>query len=225
MAYCPEIRMSGTHDGSYADPCHLERLLVGKRVRDESQGIAVEPQALGTSRIRDVTTTSKSRPSSNYLCGRSIVVVQHAAQPLPPLYRTARSQVTRLGKNDSIGQSLVVSLSMIMRHEILDDHLERCLSKQNHSIQTRFFDAPHKPVVRKKSVASRIIYSRRRRRRCRSFSGMMWSSISRRQLPIQRSAVPFCHGARMLVRFGCKPVAVNNQITSTLNFESWSKMM
>jgi hypothetical protein len=47
------------------------------------------------------------------LCRRPIVVVQHAAQPLPPLYRTARSQVTRLGKNDSIGQPLVISFAMI----------------------------------------------------------------------------------------------------------------
>ena len=28
-------------------------------------------------------------------------------------------------------------------------------------------------------------------RRCRSFSGMIWSNISRRQLPIQHSAMPF----------------------------------
>lgn len=28
-----------------------------------------------------------------------------------------------------------------------------------------------------------------------SFSAMIWLSSSRRQLPIQRSAIPFCHGA------------------------------
>jgi hypothetical protein len=33
------------------------------------------------------------------------------------------------------------------------------------------------------------------RRRCGSFTGMIWSRISRRQLPIHLSAVPFCHGA------------------------------
>jgi hypothetical protein len=48
--------------------------------------------------------------------------------------------------------------------------------------------------------------------------------ISRRQLPTQRSAIPFCQGALTLVRFGCKPVAFRKVITSALNFESWSKI-
>lgn len=34
-----------------------------------------------------------------------------------------------------------------------------------------------------------------------------------RQLPIQRSAVPFCQGTGMLVRFGCRPVAFKNLMT------------
>ena len=55
----------------------------------------------------------KDDHSRTYLCGRPIVVVQHAAQSLPPLYRTGASHMTGLGKNDSIGQPLVVSLAMI----------------------------------------------------------------------------------------------------------------
>ena len=51
-----------------------------------------------------------------------------------------------------------------------------------------------------------------------------WSRISRRQLPTQRSAVPFCQGACTLVRLGSTPVAFKKAITSASNFESWSKM-
>src|SRR6478736_3908983 len=68
------------------------------------------------------------------------------AQSLPPLYRTARFQVTRLGKNDSIGQPLVVSFAMIVRHEISNGRLERRLSKQNHSVQAGLLDASHKSL-------------------------------------------------------------------------------
>jgi hypothetical protein len=51
--------MSDTHDGSYADPRKPERLLGGKTVRKESQGIAVELQALAPWRVTDVATLSK----------------------------------------------------------------------------------------------------------------------------------------------------------------------
>src|SRR5215472_2771198 len=43
---------------------------------------------------------------------------------------------------------------------------------------------------------------------CRSSSAMTWSRISRRQLPTQRSAVPFCQGDWTVVRFGFRPVAL-----------------
>jgi hypothetical protein len=39
----------------------------------------------------------------------------------------------------------------------------------------------------------------------RSFTTIRWSSKSRRQLPTQRSAMPFCHGLRKLVRLGWTP--------------------
>ena len=45
-----------------------------------------------------------------------------------------------------------------------------------------------------------------------------------RQLPTQRSAVPFCQGDLMLVRFGFRPVAFRNVITSASYFESRSRI-
>ena len=45
---------------------------------------------------------------------------------------------------------------------------------------------------------------------------MTWSRISRRQLPTQRSAMPFCQGAWTLVRLGFRPVAFRNVITASV---------
>ena len=57
---------------------------------------------------------------------------------------------------------------------------------------------------------------RREPRRC--------SRSSRRQLPIHRSAVPFCHGLRNEVRTGFVPVALMNSMTAALKMKSRSKM-
>ena len=47
---------------------------------------------------------------------------------------------------------------------------------------------------------------------------------SRRTLPTHLSAIPFCHGAWTLVRFGSRPIAFKNAITSASSFESWSRI-
>src|SRR5579864_5375982 len=44
------------------------------------------------------------------------------------------------------------------------------------------------------------MYSESRRFRCRSLRAITWSSSSRRQLPTQRSAIPFCQGLSNEVR-------------------------
>src|SRR3954452_19752997 len=70
------------------------------------------------------------------------------------------------------------------------------------------------------------------RRRCSSSTGMIWSMISRRQLPIHLSAVPFCHGARMLVRFAFNSgrlsegndVAIENGIVIQDGVAIWSRL-
>jgi hypothetical protein len=55
---------------------------------------------------------------------------------------------------------------------------------------------------------------------CCSFSTITWSSRSRRQLPTQRSATPFCHGLRKAVRMAWLPKSFTAEITSIPNFES-----
>src|ERR1700687_2813723 len=47
---------------------------------------------------------------------------------------------------------------------------------------------------------------------------MIESSSSRRQLPTQRSATPFCQGAWMPVRVGPRPVAFMNPVTAVTGF-------
>src|SRR6266550_2101277 len=44
-----------------------------------------------------------------------------------------------------------------------------------------------------------------------------WSSKSRRQLPTQRSATPFCHGLRKAVRIGWLPKSSQPQAVSARN--------
>src|SRR5262249_47773418 len=57
-----------------------------------------------------------------------------------------------------------------------------------------------------------------------SFSTMTWSRSSRRQFPTHLSAVPFCQGDWMLVRFGVSPVAFKTGMTSWSNFASRSRI-
>jgi hypothetical protein len=52
---------------------------------------------------------------------------------------------------------------------------------------------------------------------CCSLRGMTWSNRSRRALPIQPSAIPFCHGLRTLVRIGLIQLALRNSRTSPPN--------
>jgi len=47
---------------------------------------------------------------------------------------------------------------------------------------------------------------------------------SRRTLPTQRSAIPFCQGLRNAVRIGWLPIAFTVATTSALNFASRSKI-
>ena len=69
-----------------------------------------------------------------------------------------------------------------------------------------------------------LLLAARRAERCGSLSAITWSRISRRQLPIQRSATPFCQGACALIGLGFSPVVFRKDTTSPSNFESRSKI-
>ena len=44
-------------------------------------------------------------------------------------------------------RALVVALAMIMRDELGSRFTHRTLAEQDHPLQTRFFDRPHKPFT------------------------------------------------------------------------------
>src|SRR6516165_3719790 len=60
--------------------------------------------------------------------------------------------------------------------------------------------------------------------KCLWFRTITWFSRSRRTLPTQRSATPFCQGLRYAVRTGSHPIAFIVATTSALNFASGSKI-
>jgi hypothetical protein len=61
-----------------------------------------------------------------------------------------------------------------------------------------------------------------KRLRCRSFRMITCSSKSRRQLPTQLSATPFCHGLPRAVRVGLLPISLAAETTLAPNFASRS---
>lgn len=51
----------------------------------------------------------------------------------------------RLGTDQCIGQTLVVALVVVMRHEFSSRFPHRALAEQDHPLQAGFFDRPYKP--------------------------------------------------------------------------------
>src|SRR5260370_34657019 len=95
--------------------------------------------------------------------------------------------------------------SQVLEHEVLpgmesaDQPAEEMSERHNHgkncsgkiriqSFTKSFILQVYDVLARHKEDISRL--------RCRSFRMITWSSKSRRQLPTQRSATPFCHGLR-----------------------------
>src|SRR6266404_1709187 len=76
----------------------------------------------------------------------SIVVVQHAAQALAPLYRACVYKMARLWADHSVGQALMIALRVVMGDEVVNGRPQRLLSKQDHPLQTGFLDGSHEPL-------------------------------------------------------------------------------
>jgi hypothetical protein len=80
--------------------------------------------------------------ATNSSC-RSVVIVQHAAKALALPHSKGVSQVLRLGINQTICQTLVIALGMIVSNKALNSRSQRLLSKQNHPLQAGFLDGPY----------------------------------------------------------------------------------
>ena len=76
----------------------------------------------------------------------SIVVIQHPSQSPSAADGPTCSALLFQRNNQPVLQSLVVPFQMIVDSEILHGRPQRSLSKQNHFLQTGFFDGPYEPL-------------------------------------------------------------------------------
>jgi hypothetical protein len=63
-----------------------------------------------------------------------IVVVQHAAQTLSALDHACVCQIVRFRANLSVGQTLVIALVVVVRHEALNSCPQRLLANQDQPV-------------------------------------------------------------------------------------------
>ena len=67
------------------------------------------------------------------------VEVEHSAEALVPFNGTTEYGSGKHGLQQSVSQSLVISLGMIMRHVVLDGVPKRRLSEEDHPAQAFLF--------------------------------------------------------------------------------------
>ena len=108
-------RRDGEHASVHRDPVVSRRLNLGSSacVRRRRQGRADWQES-----------------------GRTVEIVEHAAQSLTPLDWTCRSGMGWFRADDPVGQALVVALGVIMGDEVVKCRSQRRFSKQDHPLQT-----------------------------------------------------------------------------------------
>src|SRR5262249_2848755 len=75
----------------------------------------------------------------------AVIIVEHSAQTSPRSHSSG-SRSNCFGRNDeSVVQSLMVPLHMIMGNEMSNGVPERIFTKENQLLETTFFDRPDKP--------------------------------------------------------------------------------
>src|SRR3954447_21921417 len=78
--------------------------------------------------------------------GLPIVVVQHSTETFSPLDHASVSYMTGLGTDQSVAQTRMVALSMIMGDELRNGGPQGFFSEQDQAFQAGFFDAAHKSL-------------------------------------------------------------------------------
>jgi hypothetical protein len=73
-----------------------------------------------------------------------VIVIQHSTQALPSLDRFVGVCRNSLGRYQSVANSLMIPLQVVMCHELPDRLPQRTLAKEDQSIQARLLDGPHK---------------------------------------------------------------------------------
>src|SRR5262249_25187881 len=90
--------------------------------------------------------------------GSPVVVVKHAAQSFASLDNAGSADSGGVWENQSVAQTLMVSLAVVMGHEVLNSSCPQgAFSKQDQPFQTGFLNAAHKSL----GVSVQIRISRR----------------------------------------------------------------
>ena len=127
-------------------------------------------------RERDLVLSERSLT----LLRGAVVVVQHAAQALPPAKGT-RGIGTPQRLNELVAKALVVPLGVVVRHELRDRAPKVTLPEQNHAIQALLFDRADEPLrvgvgVSRRLHRLRVMTDKRFASRIRSIPSMDVSS-------------------------------------------------
>jgi hypothetical protein len=77
--------------------------------------------------------------------GRAVVIAEHSAETLAPMHRL-RWRDDRAGLHEPVFEALMITLGVIVRHELRDGVLKRGLSEEDHSVQALGFYGAHKAL-------------------------------------------------------------------------------
>ena len=78
-------------------------------------------------------------------CGM-IGISQRSTQARAALDFRAAADLSRVGRNQSVAQPLMVALVVVVRHEVLNCCPKGALAKQDQSFQAGFLDAAHEAL-------------------------------------------------------------------------------
>ncbi len=68
-----------------------------------------------------------------------MVIFQQAAKPFPADDLSFTTTDILIGSNDLVPKSLMIALSMIVLHEVVDRSAQHPLAKEDHTVETLFF--------------------------------------------------------------------------------------
>ena len=80
------------------------------------------------------------------LSGGAVIVVEHSAEAAPASHRSVTTSETGIRENEQIADALVISLAVIVRHELANGCPQRVLAEQNQPVQTGLLDGSHKSL-------------------------------------------------------------------------------
>ena len=91
--------------------------------------------------IENTSVSHPSRPSILLFLGSCTIVIFEKSSESRPYFDSAFTPShTLLGMNDAAIQSLMITLSVVVRHILLDGEAEMLLSERNDLVQTLGFD-------------------------------------------------------------------------------------